>query len=458
MSFQAVTWAIAQQTGSPSAKAALWSIANYANDLCCAWPRQEVIAADSEQSPDSVQRRIADLIDKGLIRRLKLRRFGRRTHDFLILAPSPLFGAPLDEIRPHLPASCDLMTEIAAEADAAADCGSVAGADVAVESANPDADAAADCGSVAFLSQPQSAVHAAATVRQPIEPVKNLKKDSIPQSPLSPQTESGQESGEGQQGQQGQDRDTESDTDTDPDAEAAEPPDDRVPFHRFAVSYPIPILKPAACRALWQALDDAERERACEGARGYGRFCDAQKRRVMDAHKFLRDRLWPQFLTAAAGPAWQTVEATGAAGRAWIALNLAAGRAVREDLRLGEAGQVTLPAQLSPQALALAEAPDELWSWWVVAPGTPEAAAWRAFLLEALGWVAAPGERRVWSHDGGGRRSVALNGYRVPWRWPPRKDGTRSDTAPPGAGLTAGPSDADVDDFLAIEGAHAGAR
>ncbi len=32
MSIQAVHWAIEQKTGSPSAKATLWSIANYANE------------------------------------------------------------------------------------------------------------------------------------------------------------------------------------------------------------------------------------------------------------------------------------------------------------------------------------------------------------------------------------------------------------------------------------------
>jgi hypothetical protein len=50
MSFQAVTWAIEQKTGSPSAKAALWSIANYANENWVAYPKQETIARDSEQS------------------------------------------------------------------------------------------------------------------------------------------------------------------------------------------------------------------------------------------------------------------------------------------------------------------------------------------------------------------------------------------------------------------------
>jgi Helix-turn-helix domain len=111
MSFQAVTWAIEQKTGSPSAKAVLWSLANYANSLWCAYPYQETISEDSEQSVDSVGRRIGDLVDAGLVRRIKLKRFGRRTHDFLILQPSELFSAPLDDIRPHLPSGCDVMDD-----------------------------------------------------------------------------------------------------------------------------------------------------------------------------------------------------------------------------------------------------------------------------------------------------------------------------------------------------------
>jgi len=174
MSFQAVTWAIEQRSGSPSAKAVLWSIANYANELWCSFPKQETIANDSEQSVDSVQRRVADLVKCGLARRIKLKRYGRRTHDFIILPPSPLFEAPLEDIRQHLPSGCDVME------DAAADCGSVESDEDVTLSRESASDAAADCGSVSETTQPQSAVDATALVRQH-EPVTN--QESQPQTP-----------------------------------------------------------------------------------------------------------------------------------------------------------------------------------------------------------------------------------------------------------------------------------
>lgn len=191
MSFQAVTWAIEQKTGSPSAKATLWSIANYANDFWCAYPKQSTIAKDSEQSTDSVGKRVADLVDAGLLRRIKLKRFGRRTHDFIILARSELFEASLEEIRPHFPAGCDILEE---EKNAAADCGSDKNDSPAVSPQDSAIDATANSGYVFDATLPQSAVDAAALVRQQepvIEPLEN------PQTPFEASGESqGQSKGE----------------------------------------------------------------------------------------------------------------------------------------------------------------------------------------------------------------------------------------------------------------------
>lgn len=103
MSFQAVTWAIEQRAGGPSAKAVLWSIANYADEHWCSYPSQARISAESEQSVDSVQRRLPDLEDAGLVRRIPLRFAGRKSVDFFILQPSRFFRSPLSEIEPLLP-------------------------------------------------------------------------------------------------------------------------------------------------------------------------------------------------------------------------------------------------------------------------------------------------------------------------------------------------------------------
>jgi len=70
MSVQAITWALSVRAGSPSAKCVLLALANYANKYGQCWPSQERLAAETDQSVDSVQRRIKDLENRNLIARL----------------------------------------------------------------------------------------------------------------------------------------------------------------------------------------------------------------------------------------------------------------------------------------------------------------------------------------------------------------------------------------------------
>jgi hypothetical protein len=75
-----MAWAIEQNVDSPSARCVLMSIANYANENWCAWPKQETIAREGVQSVDSVQRRMPNLLNSGLVRhssRRLLRKSGR---------------------------------------------------------------------------------------------------------------------------------------------------------------------------------------------------------------------------------------------------------------------------------------------------------------------------------------------------------------------------------------------
>lgn len=67
MSVEAMTWAFSQQTGSPSAKLVLLVLADYADERGSCWPSQRKIAAKSEQSIDSVQRRLIELQKQDLI-------------------------------------------------------------------------------------------------------------------------------------------------------------------------------------------------------------------------------------------------------------------------------------------------------------------------------------------------------------------------------------------------------
>jgi hypothetical protein len=184
VSFQAVTWAIEQRAGSPSAKATLWSIANYANENWCAWPSQKTICEESEQSADAVQRRLPELEILGHIRRIPLRFAGRRTVDFCILAPSPFFRSPISDIEPLLPRGCSVDPKFAA-----ADRGNADHDEGATLQPDSLQDAAADSGngniedSAAALPQtlPQIAAHAAALERQqepvmePIEPERETR-------------------------------------------------------------------------------------------------------------------------------------------------------------------------------------------------------------------------------------------------------------------------------------------
>jgi hypothetical protein len=185
MSFQAVTWAIGQTAGGPSAKAVLWAIANYANERWCAWPSQVRIAEESEQSPDTVQRRLGELEARGIIRRIPLRFAGRKTVDFIILAPSPFFASGTDELQDLLPRGCVVDPKYVA-----ADCGSD-------ENATPDANSPeelAESTSVAPASQPQIAVATnlsqPQTLPQPAAHVTALVRQQEPvMEPLEPERE-----------------------------------------------------------------------------------------------------------------------------------------------------------------------------------------------------------------------------------------------------------------------------
>lgn len=260
MSFQAVTWAIEQKTGSPSAKAVLWSIANYANENWFAWPKQDTIAADSEQSTDSVGKRIADLIGMGKVRRIKLKRFGRRTHDFLILPPSPYFASDIEALRPFLPSSCDVIEDQDA---AAADSGSDKNDSVPQASEDSSSHAAADCGSAENSTLPQSAVDATALVREPnMESV--INPDSLPQTPSGPQSGTLDETG----------------------------------LKEFRDTYPRPSSKPDADAALWRAFSEQHRQQALHGARGARRIFEKNPKSsgVVGPTRYLQSEpLWAEY-------------------------------------------------------------------------------------------------------------------------------------------------------------------
>lgn len=84
MSVQAIAWALSVKAKSPSAKLVLVTIANYADENGFCWPSQALIARQSEQSVDSVQRRLQELVIAGFLSR-KVRR--RKSSLYQLLMP-----------------------------------------------------------------------------------------------------------------------------------------------------------------------------------------------------------------------------------------------------------------------------------------------------------------------------------------------------------------------------------
>lgn len=68
MSWEATAWAAKQITGSAPSKLTLLALANYADPSGICWPTQDTLARDTEQSIDTVQRRLKMLVKLGLVR------------------------------------------------------------------------------------------------------------------------------------------------------------------------------------------------------------------------------------------------------------------------------------------------------------------------------------------------------------------------------------------------------
>lgn len=82
MSVQAISWALSIKAGSPAAKCVLICLANYADENGVCWPSQALLAEQTEQSLDTVQRRLAELTEDGLIgRKRRQNKAGGRATD-----------------------------------------------------------------------------------------------------------------------------------------------------------------------------------------------------------------------------------------------------------------------------------------------------------------------------------------------------------------------------------------
>jgi hypothetical protein len=68
MSWQASSWALKQRVGDPVLKILLLAAANYADPDGKCWPKVETLAFDSEVSKRTIQRKLVELQELGLIR------------------------------------------------------------------------------------------------------------------------------------------------------------------------------------------------------------------------------------------------------------------------------------------------------------------------------------------------------------------------------------------------------
>lgn len=86
MSITAVAWAIKLTVGSPSLKATLIAIANYADESGRSWPSQKRLAADTELSARTIRTSLFELEQKGIITRTeRVRDDGSRASDMIKL-------------------------------------------------------------------------------------------------------------------------------------------------------------------------------------------------------------------------------------------------------------------------------------------------------------------------------------------------------------------------------------
>ncbi len=366
MSLQAMAWAIEQDVSSPAARCVLMSIANHVSMDGHGWVYQETIARESVMSVDTVQRRVPELIEGNFLRRIKLKRFGRRTHDFYILSRSSLFHAPLEEIRPLLPASCDVIEE--AEHAPTGD-GTPENDSAVKEESAPHA--TAKCGSVETPTLPHPAVDATALVRQ---------QERI----LSQESER--------------------------DARARGVKEDSRLTELKTKIWPTGLIDDQArITRAWGARNDGERDKILKSAPIFlAELKKAGRKHVPALWKFIDEGSWDSLQAPAAKeceekPIAPTMhELGGPAARALCNL----GRVMRyRPLELGR--KIIYSGEITPRLLALADVPD-VDKWHRVKIGSPHFAAWRDFCRLVFKGRALPDR-------------IELD---VPWLWPPKVDGT----------------------------------
>ena len=380
MSIRAANWALNQLTDGPSAQAVLFTIADAANEHgICRHADPDYIAQKSRQSRATVFRRLEELERVGLLSRfVRHLENGSRRYE-IRLCLDVAVNYQVDRTRTvRLFSLEDLRCEgepirvLPFSGEGSLDPSSEASTEP--ENLPPDEE-------VPATDQYQIETHPVAPMRlaeshscdSQESLLKNPSKNPSPQSPPEPANDAGPP--------------------YDPTFETS--------WIEFKKGYPIEIVDIRRTRSLIAALSADERERLVHAARGYRRFVEGQRRRALDAHRFIANGTWEGFVDSGKALAPPRSAAAASSDRVWIAPGSAefeafelchkiAGRAP-----LPTAG-VWIPGPLPKGAAALsaltrrnAAGQIDLTGWVIWQDGTPQFAAWSGRVEEWLGRAAA---------------------------------------------------------------------
>ncbi len=379
------SWARHLTIGDARAKSVLLALCLYADHRAVAWPSVATLAADTEQSENTVRGRLRYLEDIGVVARLP--RWsdddgnrngdsrGRRTSDDIQLitsATQEAIDGARDEKRsrgsqPEPLTETEIYDIETTEESEPVD---ARGSNLEGVRASPLEGGRSTC----------------------VNPLMNsyLRKEDSPPSPPS---------GGEDENSQGEKR-----------------------ARQLAKVYPDPITNWTATVAVLEKLSEDDFGKCLLGAKGYAAFLDRERQRrgrsrpAKNAHIWVKHREWIGFLVAgekardaaAAGP--MVYPETSPEGRAVLAL----GRIARYTPLIFKDGGVSYRGKVTARLLALAESPSGTVRTTV---GEPSFAAWRGLISEVFEGCNLP----------------RLTEMMVPWRWPPSASGTiyTDTTGPP---------------------------